>query len=205
MNRTYQADFVDENGVIHLSRLEDLAEIAKYMHDLPVFHVNIRSSFAIIKDGVIIQAPDYKFSDFQQVIDALAMGFNEPSIYSSFLEGNFVDKQQFERARAAGAKTREEYEQKEKARQAKTRPAIPPESKKKREPARNERDDDDSDLDSDSDSSSASYSYTDYGDEDHRTANDDRSDSMNPNNDSHKASEDNRSNQLNPDNRGHSR
>ncbi len=33
-----------------------------------------------------------------------------------------------------------------------------------------------------------------------RTANDDRSDSMNPNNDAYDASEENRSNQLNPNN-----
>ena len=33
-----------------------------------------------------------------------------------------------------------------------------------------------------------------------RTANDDRSDSMNPNNDAYEDSQDNRSNQLNPNN-----
>ncbi len=35
---------------------------------------------------------------------------------------------------------------------------------------------------------------------DDREPNDDRSDSMNPNNDSNQASEDNRSNQMNPNN-----
>lgn len=33
-----------------------------------------------------------------------------------------------------------------------------------------------------------------------RTSNDDRSDSLNPNNDAYKSSQDNRSNQLNPNN-----
>jgi hypothetical protein len=40
----------------------------------------------------------------------------------------------------------------------------------------------------------------DYDDDDCRTPNDDRSDSMNPNNDAYKDAEDNRSNQMNPNN-----
>ncbi len=35
---------------------------------------------------------------------------------------------------------------------------------------------------------------------DERTSNDDRSDSMNPNNDSHQAARDNRADQMNPNN-----
>jgi hypothetical protein len=47
---------------------------------------------------------------------------------------------------------------------------------------------------------SGDYGDWDYGEDDHRSANDDRSDSMNPNSDSYQASADNRSDQMNPNN-----